>query len=151
MHARLNAKQVAPEAMQAMRNLDTYVRNCSLEHALIELVRIRASQINGCAFCLNMHTKSARAQGEREDRLHVLAAWRESPFFTDRERAALTWTEALTLIAETRAPDADWALVREQFSDVEIVDLSVTIGLINAWNRLAIGFRYVHPVADKTA
>ena len=106
---------------------------------------MRASQINGCAFCLHMHSRDARAQGESEERLYLLDAWRESSLYTDRERAALAWTEALTLIADTHAPDADFEGLKPHFSETEIVDLTLLIGQINAWNRLAIGFRGQHP------
>ena len=110
---------------------------------LIELVKFRASQINGCAYCLDVHSKDARKAGETEQRLYLLDAWRKSPHYTPAERAALAWTEALTRVAETRAPDADYAALRDHFSDKEIVDLTYLIGMINFWNRLAIGMRYV--------
>jgi AhpD family alkylhydroperoxidase len=146
MQARLNANEVAPEAMRAMGALEAYVKRCGLEPGLIELVKMRASQINGCAFCLDMHSRDARLHGETEQRLYLLNAWRESPLYTERERAALAWTEALTLIADTHAPDADYAAVLAQFSEAEIVKLSLLIATINAWNRLAIGFRTMHRV-----
>ena len=123
----------------------------SLEPTIVRLVEIRASQINGCAYCIHMHTEDARKHGETEQRLYLLNAWRESPLYSDRERAALAWTEALTLIAETHAPDADYEAVRGQFSDAELVNLTTLIGAINAWNRIAIGFRAVHPVRAKAA
>jgi AhpD family alkylhydroperoxidase len=107
---------------------------------------MRASQINGCAFCLDMHSKDARKQGETEARLYLLNAWHESPLYSERERAALAWTEALTLIAQTHAPDADYELVKQHFSPEELVKLTMLIVTINAWNRIAIGFRSVHPV-----
>lgn len=146
MQARLNANEVAPEAMRAMGALEAYVKRCGLEPGLIELVKMRASQINGCAFCLDMHSRDARLHGETEQRLYLLNAWRESPLYTERERAALAWTEALTLIADRHAPDADYAAVLAQFSEAEIVKLSLLIATINAWNRLAIGFRTMHRV-----
>ncbi|HVB68887.1 MAG TPA: carboxymuconolactone decarboxylase family protein [Acetobacteraceae bacterium] len=147
MHAeRLLPASIAPDAYRAVRSVETYIRGCGLPIGLIELVKMRASQINGCAFCLDMHSKSARAHGETEQRLHLLNAWRESPLYTDAERAALAWTEALTLVATTHAPDADYTALRAQFTDKEIVDLTTLIGLINLWNRLAIGMRYVHDV-----
>lgn len=146
MQARLNANEVAPEAMRAMGALEAYVKRCGLEPGLIELVKMRVSQINGCAFCLDMHSRDARLHGETEQRLYLLNAWRESPLYTERERAALAWTEALTLIADTHAPDADYAAVLAQFSEAEIVKLSLLIATINAWNRLAIGFRTMHRV-----
>src|SRR5919202_1970171 len=128
--------------------LETYVRNSGLEPSLIHLVKTRASQINGCAYCLDMHTRDARALGETEQRLYVLPAWRESPLYTDRERAALAWTEALTQISETHAPDDVYQLAKTQFTEEELVNLSMLIVAINGWNRLAIGFRAVHPVRE---
>lgn len=151
MQARLHADQVAPDAVRALRALNHYVETCGLEPALLELVKTRASQINGCAFCLHMHTKDARARGETEERLFLLSAWRESPLYSERERAALAWTEALTLVAKTGAPDADFDELRRHFSDKELVDLTVAIGMINTWNRLCIGFRVVHPIERQKA
>ena len=141
MSARLNPFAAAPEMIAAMTAFETAVVSSGLEHSLIELVKMRASQINGCAFCLEMHTRDARAAGESEERLHLLAAWWESSLFTPREKAALTWTESLTLIAQTRAPDADYAVMREEFDEAEAVKLTMLIGAINVWNRLAVGFR----------
>ena len=129
-----------------MLNLNHTVENSGLERSLLELVKIRASQINGCAFCLHMHVTDARKLGETELRIALLPAWRESSLYTDRGRAALAWTEALTLIAETGAPDEDYALVQEQFTEAEQVNLTFAIGVINTWNRLAVGFRAAHPV-----
>jgi AhpD family alkylhydroperoxidase len=126
-----------------MAGLEKYVRNCGLEHPLLELVKTRASQINGCAYCIDMHTKDARAAGETEQRLYALSAWRETPFYSDRERAALEWTEALTLISENDVPDELFEAVREHFSEEEIVNLSLAVITINGWNRLAIPFRSV--------
>ena len=154
MSARLNLFAAAPEMIAAMTAFETAVASSGLEHSLIELVKTRASQINGCAFCLHMHTRDARAAGESEERLHLLAAWWESSLFTPREKAALTWTESLTLIAQTRAPDADYAVMREEFDEAEAVKLTMLIGAINVWNRLAVGFRSQHPrkwVAEKAA
>ena len=145
MSARLNPFAAAPEMIAAMTAFETAVASSGLEHSLIELVKTRASQINGCAFCLHMHTQDARAAGESEERLHLLAAWWESSLFTPREKAALTWTESLTLIAQTRAPDADYAVMREEFDEAEAVKLTMLIGAINVWNRLAVGFRSQHP------
>ena len=145
MSARLNPFAAAPEMIAAMTAFETAVASSGLEHSLIELVKTRASQINGCAFCLDMHTRDARAAGESEERLHLLAAWWESSLFTPREKAALTWTESLTLIAQTRAPDADYAVMREEFDEAEAVKLTMLIGAINVWNRLAVGFRSQHP------
>jgi AhpD family alkylhydroperoxidase len=127
-----------------MAALEGYVRNSSrLEPALLELVRVRASQINGCAFCIDMHTQDARAHGEAEQRLYALSAWRDTPFFTDRERAALAWTEAITLISHDHAPDDVYATVQQRFTEEELVHLTLAIVAINGWNRLAISFRAV--------
>ena len=117
-----------------------------LDASLAHLVKIRASQLNGCANCLNMHNQEARRDGETEQRLYVLSAWREAPFYSDRERAALAWTEALTWLAETGAPDADYEMVKAQFSEAEVVNLTLSIGAINLWNRLQVGLRAAHPV-----
>lgn len=138
--------QSAPATLKAMLGLSEAIAACGLEHSLLELVKIRASQINRCAFCLHMHTTDARKAGETEMRIYMLDAWRESSLYTDRERAALAWTEALTLVAETGAPDEDYALVQASFTEAEQVNLTLAIGLINAWNRLQVGFRAAHPV-----
>lgn len=151
MQPRFNYFAADPASGNAMLALQKHVSACGFDHALGELVKIRASQINGCAFCLDMHTREARAHGETEQRLHLLAAWRESPLFTDRERAALAWTEALTLVAESGAPDDIYAAARAQFSEKELVQLTLLIGVINTWNRLAIAFRAVHPVTASSA
>ncbi|MBK7108956.1 MAG: carboxymuconolactone decarboxylase family protein [Chitinophagales bacterium] len=143
MKQRLNYGEVAPEAMKAMYGLENYVKNSGLEISLYELVKTRASQLNGCAYCIDMHTKDARKAGETEQRLYALNAWRETPFYTERERAALEWTEALTLIASNPVSDELYALVRKQFTEQEIVALTMAIFAINGWNRLAIGFRTV--------
>lgn len=145
MTTRLNGFALAPQAIQKMAELEEVLRNSGLEYSLYELVKMRASQINGCAFCLYMHSKDARAAGETEERLHLLNAWRESSFYTPRERAALAWTEALTLVARTGAPDADYDGLTPHFSEAEIVNLTLLIGLINSWNRLAVGLRSQHP------
>ncbi|WP_203141509.1 carboxymuconolactone decarboxylase family protein [Marinobacter mangrovi] len=144
MQSRLDPFTAAPDAIQAMVHLESYLHDCELEYSLVELVRIRTSQINGCGYCLHMHTRDARDAGETEERLHVLTAWRESPLFSDRERAALAWTESLTRIADTGAPDADFEQANAQFSEAELVKLTVLIGAINTWNRIAVGFRRVH-------
>ena len=151
MKARLNAFTLVPEAYKALSALQGYVDECGLEHSLMELVKTRASQINGCAFCIEMHTRDARKAGETEERLYLLSAWRESPLYTDRERAALAWTEALTLIAQSGAPDEVYEQARAQFSEEELVKLSVAISMINVWNRLQVGFRAVHPVRKEVA
>ncbi|MDX5445788.1 MAG: carboxymuconolactone decarboxylase family protein [Zoogloeaceae bacterium] len=145
MQARLDPFKASPESMRAMLALEEHVRNCGLEYSLIELVKTRASQINGCAFCVHMHTRDARNAGETEERLYLLSAWRESPLYTERERAALEWTEALTLLADTHAPDAAYAAFEAQFDAKEQVQLTLLISTINAWNRFAVGFRSIHP------
>ena len=145
MQARLDPFKTAPETMNAMLALEDHVRHCGLEYSLIELVKTRASQINGCAFCVHMHTRDARKAGETEERLYLLSAWRESPLYSERERAALEWTEALTLLADTHAPDAAYAEVEAQFDPKERVQLTLLISTINAWNRFAVGFRSIHP------
>jgi AhpD family alkylhydroperoxidase len=142
MQPRLDPQKAAPAAIRAMSALEGYVHKSSrLEPSLLELVKFRASQINGCAYCLDMHSKDARANGESEQRLYALSAWRETPFFSDRERAALAWTEALTLIHEGHAPEPVYEEVRQHFSEEELVNLTLAIITINGWNRLAIGFR----------
>jgi AhpD family alkylhydroperoxidase len=126
-----------------MYAVERYVRECGLEHKLLELVKLRASQINGCAYCVDMHTKDARANGETEQRLYAVAVWREAPFFTERERAALAWTEAVTLVSQEQVPDNVFEIARKQFKDKELVDLTMAVIAINGWNRLAISFRTV--------
>ena len=151
MKPRMNFYQAAPETIKALVAVESQISASGLEQSLIELVKTRASQINGCAYCINMHTDDARKHGETEQRLYLLNAWRESPLYSERERAALAWTEALTLVTETHAPDADYEAVHAEFSDAELANLTVLIGTINAWNRIAIGFRAVHPVKVKVA
>jgi AhpD family alkylhydroperoxidase len=144
MEARLNTQQASPAAYAAMTDLETFVRKASkLEPSLVELVKVRASQINGCAYCIDIHTKDARSEGETEQRLYALTSWRETPFFTAQERAALAWTEALTLIAEGHVPDDIYELAKQSFSDEELVNLTLAVITINGWNRLAISFRSV--------
>jgi AhpD family alkylhydroperoxidase len=143
MEPRLDYRKLAPEALQAMLALETYLAQCGLDHNLIHLLKLRASQINACAYCIDMHWKDARAGGETEQRLYGLDAWRESPYYTDRERAALAWIESITLVAGTQAPDDVFAEVRKHFSDKEIVDLVYVASTINAWNRIAISLRAV--------
>jgi AhpD family alkylhydroperoxidase len=151
MKSRMNPYQAAPDTFKALNALEAQVQASGLEKSLVELVKTRASQINGCAFCINMHTEDARKNGETEQRLYLLNAWRESPVYTDRERAALAWTEAVTLIAETHAPDEVYNEVRAQFSEAETANLTMLIATINSWNRIAIGFRFVPPVKAKAA
>ena len=144
MQPRLQAQKASPGAYHAMLGLEMFVRKSSkLEPSLIELVKMRASQINGCAFCLDMHSKDARAAGETEQRLYALNAWSETPFFTDRERAALAWTEAVTLVADGHVPDAAYDEAMQQFSEEELVNLTMAVVTINGWNRLSIAFRAV--------
>lgn len=141
MQPRLDVSKVAPDVYKAMSALETCVKQSGLESSLLELVKTRASQINHCAFCLDMHTKDARAHGETEQRLYTLSAWRETPFFTARERAALAWTEALTRVAETNVPDDVYDIARKHFTEKELVDLTLAVVAINGWNRLSVAFR----------
>ena len=143
MKERFNYTKDAPQAVKGLRELEKYVHNSTLESSLNELIKTRASQINGCAYCIDMHTKDARKAGETEQRLYGLSAWRETPFYTERERAALAWTEALTLISENEVPDSLYEATREYFTEKELVDLTFAIVAINSWNRLAISFRKV--------
>jgi AhpD family alkylhydroperoxidase len=148
MSQRLNAFQIAPEAYKAMLVLQDYVNNSTLEHSLMELVKIRASQINRCAYCLHMHVLDARKAGESEARINLLNAWEESELYTPRERAALRWTEELTRASERSPSDAAYEELREHFNEKDSVDLSFAIGAINTWNRINVGFRTRHP-ADR--
>jgi len=143
MQPRLNPNEAAPAAYHALLALEKYVRGSGLEQGLLDLIKVRASQVNGCAYCIDMHTKDARAAGESEHRLYGLNAWRESPFYSDRERAALDWTEALTLVAATHVPDAVYEHARGHFSEKELTNLTMAVVAINGWNRLAIAFRAV--------
>ena len=141
MQPRIENMKAAPGAYRAMQGLEKYVVECGLEQSLLELVRTRASQINGCAYCLDMHTKDARANGESEQRLYALPGWKEAPFYTERERAALLWTETLTLIADNHVPDEVYEQVRQHFSEAEVINLTLAVVAINGWNRIAISFR----------
>jgi len=141
MKARLDFTRVSPKAVSAMYGLQTYVNNCGLEPRLLELVKMRASQLNGCAYCLDMLSKDARAAGETEQRLYLLNAWREVSLYSERERAALEWCEALTRIDHGHVPDAVYATAREHFSEEELVSLALAVIAINGWNRLSIAFR----------
>jgi len=141
MKPRIDITRVSPKVAQAMFGLQNTVNNSGLEHNLLELVKMRASQINGCAYCLDMHSKDARAAGETEQRLYLLDAWREVALYSERERAALEWTEALTRIGEGHVPDAVYASAREHFSEEELVNLALAVVAINGWNRLSIAFR----------
>src|SRR5665213_1695562 len=141
MKARLDPRKLVPEAMKAMSVLHAYVHDCGLDHMLLELVKLRASQINGCAWCMDMHTKELRAAGESEQRLYLVSAWRECPFYNERERAALAWTEALTLLTDGDVPDSVFTLARAQFSEEELVKLTLAIVAINGANRINVAFR----------
>jgi AhpD family alkylhydroperoxidase len=147
MQQRLDATKVSPAAFKAMAGLQAYVDQSGLERTLLELIKIRASQINGCAYCLVMHTDEARHLGENDERMHLLNAWREAPVFTERERAALAWVEAITLVSQDHIPDEVFGTVHEHYSEKEIVDLTAAAVAINTWNRLAIAFR-VPPQVD---
>jgi AhpD family alkylhydroperoxidase len=148
MRQRINAYTTAPDGVAALLGVEKYLESCGLDHKLILLVKTRVSQINGCAYCLHMHTQDARKLGESEARLYLLDAWHESNLYSERERAALEWAEALTNIAATHAPDDVYDAARRQFSEKELADLSIAIAMINAWNRLSIGARAAHP-ADR--
>jgi AhpD family alkylhydroperoxidase len=141
MEQRFNYAKVSPGVYEAMDCMDRYIQECGLEKSLILLIQLRSSQINGCAYCLDMHWKDLRALGEKEQRLYSLDAWRESPYYSERERAALAWTEAVTLIADSHAPDAVYDDVRQQFNETELAMITFTIGAINTWNRLSISAR----------
>jgi len=141
MEARLEYRKFSPEALQAMQALEKYIAGCGLDHKFVHLLKLRASQINGCAFCIDMHSIDARAAGETEQRLYALNAWHETPFFTGRERAGLAWIEAITLVAQTHVPDEVYEEALAHFSEKEIVDLTYVAMTINAWNRLAVATR----------
>ncbi len=143
MKARIEFRHANPKIMQLLLAIESYLHSSSLGSPLLNLVKTRASQINGCAHCLDMHTKDARAEGESEQRLYALDAWRETPFFDERERAALAWTEAVTRVAESHVPDDVYELVKRHFTEQELIDLTLAIGNINTWNRLNIAFRTV--------
>jgi AhpD family alkylhydroperoxidase len=143
MEARFNSAKVAPGAYKAMLGLEAYLHQCGLEESLLHLIKLRSSQINGCAYCLDMHWKDLRAIGETEQRLYSLDAWRECPYYTDRERAALAWTEAVTLVANDHVPDAVYEETRQHFNEKELADLTFAVATINAWNRMAIASRTV--------
>jgi AhpD family alkylhydroperoxidase len=154
MKARLDFRKASPQGDKAMMGLHMFVRNCGLDHSLLELVKLRASQINSCGHCIDMHTKELRADGESEQRLYLLNAWRESPFYTDRERAALAWTEAVTLVAESQVPDDVYEEARKQFTEEELVNLTLALVAINGANRLNVAFRTVpgsHQVRRRAA
>jgi len=143
MQPRIDYRKYAHEALNAMLSLEKYISQCGLDYKLIYLLKVRASQINGCAYCIDRHTIDARSEGESEQRLYALNAWRETPFFNDRERAALEWTEAITLVSETHVPDEVFENVKKYFSEKEIIDLTIIATTINMWNRVAISTRAV--------
>ena len=143
MRSRLNAREQSPAGMKALGALHAFVHNCGLEFTLLELVKLRASQLNGCAHCIDMHTKELHAKGETAQRMYLLSAWRESPLYSERERAALDWTEAVTLVADGHVPDNVYEIARAQFTEVELVNLTLAIVAINGANRLNIAFRTV--------
>ena len=146
MQPRMNYWQIAPELLKPMVALNKAVEESGFDRHILHLVKLRASQINGCAYCVDMHVKEARKDGETEQRIHLVSAWRESPLYSERERAALEWTETLTLLPQSRAADEFYEPLKRHFTDVEIVQLTMLIGVINTWNRLAVGFRSVHPI-----
>ena len=143
MTPRSDYRQFSQPALQAMLALEQYLAGCGFDHKFMHLLKLRASQINGCAYCIDMHSIDARAAGETEQRLYALDAWRETPFFDDRERAALAWIEAVTLVSQSHVPDAVYDEARKHFSEKEIVDLTYLASTINAWNRIAISTRAV--------
>src|ERR1700743_2026074 len=143
MEARFNSAKAAPGAYKAMLGLESYLHQCGLEESLLHLIKLRSSQINGCAYCLDMHWKDLRAIGENEQRLYSLDAWRECPYYTERERAALAWPEAVTLVANNHVPDSVYEEVRQHFNEKELADLTFAVATINAWNRMAIASRTV--------
>ncbi len=156
MEQRISYNKIAPDGVEILRSLEKYVNNSGLEPSLLELVRIRASQINSCAYCIDMHTKDARNRGESEQRLYGLSAWRETPFYSERERAALAWTEAVTRMDIDQVPDEVYSEARKHFNERELIDLTFAIVAINSWNRLAISFRTLpgsylpdHPVTKR--
>lgn len=151
MQARMSYGEAAPEVLRRMSSMEQYLNGCGLERSLLDLVRLRASQINRCAFCIDMHWKDLRASGESEQRLYMLDAWREAPCYSERERAALAWTEAVTLVSQTHVPDEVYEEVRKQFSEEETVNLTMLVATINAWNRIAISFRSIPPIRAKAA
>lgn len=158
MEPRINYTKTAPEAYQVLIKLESYLRKTSLEPDLVDLVKLRSSQINGCAYCIDMHTKDARSRGESEQRLYGVTAWRETPFYSSRERAALAWAESVTKISDNQVPDEIYNFAREHFTEKELVDLTMAVIAINAWNRLAISFHTPpgsyepdHPVSKKNS
>lgn len=149
MQARLDYRKADPALLKALYGLNTAVENSGLERSLLHLIKLRASQINGCSFCVDMHTHEARADGESEQRLYLVSAWKESPLFSERERAAFAWTEAVTLIAGTGVSDALYAETLKHFSQEELVKLTLAVSMINTWNRICISFHVIHPIREE--
>jgi len=149
MKRRMDYSARAPELMQAVQALNEAVDESGLEPSLLHLVKLRASQINGCSYCVDKHSREAREDGESEQRLHLVAAWKESPLFSERERAAFAWVEAVTLISHGGVPDELYAAMLPHFSEAELVKLTVAVAIINTWNRLSVAFRTIHPVRAK--
>lgn len=149
MQPRLNFFKADPKLLEAVRDLNTAVEASGLERSLLHLIKLRASQINGCSFCVDMHSREAREDGETEQRLYLVSAWRESPLFSERERAALQWTETVTLIAGTGVGDALYTEMLKHFSEEELVKLTVAVTMINTWNRLCVSFHAIHPVREQ--
>ncbi|NGN41046.1 carboxymuconolactone decarboxylase family protein [Mesorhizobium sp. CGMCC 1.15528] len=146
MKPRLEFFKADPELLKAVQTLNAKVDQCGLEKSLLHLIKLRASQINGCSYCVDMHTREARADGESEQRVYLVSAWRESPLYSDRERAAFEWTETLTWLADKPVTDSLYTEMLEHFSEQELVKLSVAVGMINVWNRLCVPFHAIHPV-----
>ena len=146
MKERLDYEALAPDLIRKVVALNTAVENCGLEASLLHLIKLRASQINGCSYCVDMHSHEARADGETEQRVHLVAAWKESPLFTPRERAAFAWVETVTRIADAGVPDTLYRATQEEFSEADLVKLTVAVGIINIWNRLCVAFHTLHPV-----
>jgi len=151
MHPRLDFQKAAPDALKAVMQLETYVQNSGLERRFIHLIKLRASQINGCAYCVDMHVKESRHDGLSEQWINLMSVWRESGVYDAKERAVLGWVEAVTNLAQTGIPDGEFEALRAHFSDAEIMNITVAIGTINTWNRLAVGFRTPHPLDQPAA
>ncbi|WP_315923948.1 carboxymuconolactone decarboxylase family protein [Mesorhizobium sp. SP-1A] len=151
MEQRIKYQNHAPELLKQVYALNKAVDECGLEKSLLHLIKLRASQINGCSFCVDMHSREARHDGESEQRLYLVAAWKESPLFSERERAAFAWVEAVTLISNGGVSDELYSKTREHFSEEDLVKLTVAIGMINIWNRICVSFHVIHPVRDKLA
>lgn len=141
MEPRLNSYKAAPDAIRALATLESTVKTLGIDARLLDLIKLRASQINGCAYCVDMHAGELRKTGETERRIDALSVWRDTPFFTGRERAALAWTEAITRLSETHAPDEDYEMLKSEFSEREMVNITLAIATINSWNRISVGFR----------